>query len=193
MAITTYAELQSALTEWFHRDDLNNVIPDLIMTGEKRIFREVRSRDMEATLSTTISSGVIAVPADYVELRHAYIDGATAQALIRKSPHWIYYTYPKRSSDAKPKYIAEDNGNFIFGPYPDSNYTVKGTYFKRLTSVATSANALFTSNPDLYLYAALTIGKIYASNPAEAEAWEMAYTKIRDDINAEAARGMFME
>jgi uncharacterized protein YhfF len=44
MAITSYATLKTAIAGWLDVDAtaLSNQIDDLIMAGEKRIFREVR-------------------------------------------------------------------------------------------------------------------------------------------------------
>lgn len=179
MAITTYAELQTAVSDWLHRSDLTSIIPDLITLGEKRIFREVRVRVMESALSSTIASGVIAVPADYLELKSAYVDGSPTQQLQRATASQIYTQYPTRSSEAKPKKIAREGANFIFGPYPDSTYTIKGIYYAAPTIVSSSANALFTANPDLYLFAALCEAAPYIGNDARIVLWEQKYQSIK--------------
>jgi hypothetical protein len=188
MAITTYAELQTSVGNWLHRADLTAIIPDLIMLGEKRIFREVRVRVMETALNSAIASGVLAVPADYLELKFAYIDGTPVGPLSRSTASEIYTEYPLRSSTSKPKKIAREGSNFIFGPYPDSNYTVKGIYYAQLTSIASSANALFTANPDLYLFAALCEAAPYIKNDSRVPLWEQKYQSIKADMEASDKR-----
>lgn len=158
---------------------------DLITVAEGRIFREVRCREMEVALSSTIASGVISVPTDYVELKFAYIDGTPIQMLQRKDPSWIYLTYPLRSSQGKPKFIARDVGNLIFGPYPDSNYTVKGTYYKELTAVSSSVNDLFTNNPDLYLSASLAEAFRFLRNDPMLKYWDDRYNAIKSTVSAQ--------
>ena len=191
MSITTYSDLQTAVGNWMQRSDLTTIIPDLIMLGEKRIFRDVRVRDMEAALSVTIASGVAALPVDFVELKHAYIDGSPIKTLEIRPSDWVYNKFTTRSSDAKPDVVAVEGSNLIFGPYPDSTYTVKGIYYKRLTAVASSANALFTNNPDLYLFAALAEAEPYVKNDERVTLWEAKYKQIKDDINAETKRSAF--
>lgn len=183
MAIGTYAELQAAVKDWIKRADLDSIIPDFIMLGEKRIFREVRSRSMETALSSTIASGVIGVPADYLELKSAYVDGTPAKVLQRATATEIYAQYPLRSSTTKPRMIAREGSNFIFGPYPDSTYTIKGIYYAQPVSVATSANTLFTENPDLYLFAALLETEPYIKNDARIPVWQAKYEQIKGQIN----------
>ena len=164
MAITTYAELQTAVGSWLHRADLTSQIPDFILFGEKRIFRETRIRVMETAFSGTISSGVIAVPSDYLEFKSVYLNTSPTIKLSRVQASQIYDEYPTRASTGRPKLIAREGANFIFGPYPDSGYTVNGIYYASPTSIQSSANALFLANPDLYLYAALLAATPYLSN-----------------------------
>lgn len=184
MAITTYAELQTAVTNWLKRSDLASIIPDLIMIGEKRIFREVRARVMETALNSTISSGTIALPSDYLELKHAYVDGSPTKLLQRTTATSLYEQYPLRSSTSKPKLIAREGSNFIFGPYPDSTYTIKGIYYAQPTSIATSANTLFTANPELYLFAALLEAEPYMKNDNRVALWAAKYEQIKEQINS---------
>src|SRR5687767_15309237 len=106
MSISTYAELQTAVANWINRSDLTSYVPDLIMLGEKRIYRELRIRAMETALSSAISSGVLAVPSDYVDLKSARIDGTPVQPLTRKSVDSVYHKYPLRSSQGRPVVIA---------------------------------------------------------------------------------------
>jgi len=185
MAISTLTELKTAITNWAKRDDLSSYLDDLILMGEKWIFRHARTRDMEEPLSVTISSGVAALPADFVALKHAYIDGTPIEPLQAKASSWIYTRYPTRSSESKPKYIAVEGSNFIFGPYPDSAYTVAGEYYKRLTSVISSANALFTANPDLYLFAALSELEAFKKDDKRVELWMAKRNAILADVNNE--------
>lgn len=189
MAITSYSELKTAVYGWLNvasTDFSGTLIDDLIMAGEKKIFRQLRVRSMETALSATISSGVIAVPADLVELKFAYISHSGESTFLkRKTAEWIYSAYPQRGAEGLPICIARDAGNFIFGPYPDSTYSVAGVYYKRLTAVASSANALFTANPDLYLWAALSEADVMLGRDPRIQIWESKYQRAAADLNAE--------
>jgi hypothetical protein len=194
MAITNYTSLSQALPAWLDvgTADLSAVISDLITNGEKRIFREVRVPEMETSLNSTISSGVISVPSDFVELKYAYIDGDPTQYVQMVSTSYIYDRYPTRGASGKPVVMARDGSNFIFGPYPDSTYTVKGTYYKRLAAIdATSSPALVTSNPDLYLYACLIESEPILGRDRRMPLWESKYRMVKELINGEADRSRF--
>ena len=186
MALNTYTALGSAIATVMDvsYSDISAVVPDIITVGETRLLREVRTRDMETALGgLTIASGVITVPSAYLELKHAYIDKSPTQWLERKPASWIYQYYPNRSSDGTPSFIAREGGNFIFGPYPDSGYTVKGVYYKSPGSISASAHTFFTNNPDLYLFACLAESSIFISDQSKIPVWEAKYRKILNDVN----------
>lgn len=182
MALSTYADLKTALSTWTRRADMTTYADDLITVAEGRIFKEVRCREMEAALSVVLASGVGAVPADYVELKYSYIDGTPAVMLQRKDPTWIYLNYPTRSSTSKPLYIGRDVDSFVFGPFPDSNYTLKGTYYKKLTAVSSSVNDLFTNQPDLYLAATLAEAFRFLRNEPMMKYWDERYQMIKTNV-----------
>lgn len=184
MSISSYDELKTAVASWLHRTNLTATVPDFIMLGEKRINREVRCADMETTYSGTIANGVIAVPTDFLSWKVLYIDGSPTRILRVRPLDWLIENYPTRSSHAQPIFAARNGANFEFGPYADSAYTVKGTYYKRLTSVATSWNALATTNPDLYLAASLAEAIPFVKGN-DLQIWETKYAMIRDGINQE--------
>lgn len=187
MSITNYASLKSGIANWLdvNSTDLSSEIDDLIMVGEKRIFREARTRNMEVALSGTISSGVMAIPTDYVALKNVRLNISPVVELERRSAEWIYANYGYQSSSGIPKYIARDGSNFVFGPYPDSGYAVVGTYYARLDSIASSVTALFTAVPDLYLMAALAEADVIVGRDDRLPIWESKYQKILADVNGE--------
>lgn len=187
MTISTYSTLKTAVASWLKADDLTDHIPDLIRQGELRIYRDLRIRAMESSLSSAISSGVLAVPDGYVEMKFAYIDGSPIGKIQRKDAEWIYQNYPTRSADRKPLFFARDADSFIFGPYPDSTYTVKGTYYKRLDALSTDneTNWFTTNAPDLLLFAALCEAEPFLVNDQRTDLWERKYDFVRGRIQRE--------
>lgn len=187
MSITNYSELQTAVGNWINRADLTSYVPDLIMLGERRIYRKLRIRAMETVLNSTIASGVIAVPTTYVQLKSARIDGTPVQKLERTSVDHVYSKYPVRSPQGRPTLIAREGSNFIFGPYPDSAYTVKGIYYARLTALSDSNTTnWFTDNaPDLLLWAALAEAEVFLKNDERTVVWEAKYQSAAKDVQDE--------
>lgn len=189
MAITTHAELVTAVaSNWKHRSDMSSIATDLIMLGEKWIMRKIRAPEMETAMSVTLSSGVGTAPTGFLGLKYAYVDGSPTKNLIMKSPQQILTAYPQRSSHSKPAWIGYDAGSFIFGPFPDADYTIKGTYYKRQGPLASSVYDLFSNNPDLYLFAALAEAEAYIANDKRVPLWVGKRNELAMDINTEAQR-----
>jgi hypothetical protein len=187
MSIANYSELQTAVINRLHRAGLTALVPDFIALGEARIYRDLRIRCMETALSGAISAGVLALPAGYIELKSAYIDGSPTRKLTRKSLDYIYTNYPTRSSSSCPVFMAREGDNFVFGPYPDTGYTVKGIYYKRLSALSDSNTTnWFTANaPDILLYAALVEAADHVSNDAALVKWDAKYLQVKDRIQHE--------
>lgn len=187
MSINSYTTLKTAVANWLNKDDLTTYIPDFVMLGEMRIYRDLRIRAMETALSSSISSGVLTVPSGYMALKFAYIDSSPISKLTRKDAEWMYHNYPTRSADGTPKFIAREGDNFIFGPYPDSTYTVKGVYFKRLDALATTTNETnwFTANaPDLLLFAALCEAAPFIKDDPRIAIWEGRYNLAKSRVQS---------
>lgn len=187
MSITTYAELKTSVSNWLARSDLNSYVGDFIALGEKRIYRDLRIRAMETALNSSIASGVIAVPSGYVAMKYAYIEANPIGKLARKDAEWIYEKYPTRAADGQPCFFAREADNFIFGPYPDSTYTVKGVYYKRLDALSESntTNWLVTNAPDLLLFAALCEAAPFLKADNRIQVWETKYGMVKNSVQLE--------
>lgn len=209
MALKLYTDLLNALYEFTasQAGDFNawgGTIDTVVTFAENRIFRELRCREMEQTLTSTvtIASGVLALPADYVELKHARLTNETPHVPLKKrTASWIYERYPYRAASGLPRFIAREGTSFIFGPYPDSGstYTLGGVYWGRPASVigqttTASMNAVFLAHPDLYVAATVVAGRRLLKKNDEALAqWEEQYQTIKNDlmreVNAEIYEG----
>lgn len=186
-AITDYTSLKTEIASWLHRADLTADIPGFIQFGENRIYRDLRVKQMETALSSAISSGVIAVPTGYKEMKFAYVNSTPVQRLQRKDAEWIYLNYPTRSSDGVPQFFAREASNFIFGPYPDSTYTIKGVYYKQLDALSGSntTNWLITDVPELLLFASLCEAAPWLDQDNRITIWERKYAQIKEMVQSQ--------
>ena len=190
MALTTYTELSAAIENWLERPDLTVEIADFITLAEKNIYRVLRVRDMETALNVTMSSGVAAMPSDFLELKIAYIDGSPTRILQRKSLYDLYEKYPVRSSHGRPNFIANNVDNFEFAPFPDTDYTVKGTYYARPTALSTSneTNFLITNYPDLIFFGSLIEAVGLTADTERLKEWAAKYENALNSIVKEEKR-----
>jgi hypothetical protein len=134
---------------------------------------------METAQASTMASGVLAVPSNYIELKDAYISSTTPYVnLARKSAEWIYENYPYRIAHNTPSFIAREGSNFIFGPYPDTNYTVTLVYYNRLAALSSAVNTVFTTYPGLWLYGALLEAAPYLKDDKRIGIWEGKFAQL---------------
>ena len=56
MSISNYAELQTAVSDWLHRNDLSGRAADFIQHGEAWLNRKLRTVDMEERASVVMGT-----------------------------------------------------------------------------------------------------------------------------------------
>ena len=187
MSLTTYNELKAAVANFAHRADLSSSLDDLVTLAEKRIMREVRATEMETALSASIAAaGTLSAPSGFLGLKNAYVNTSPTTKLTVVSLAQLLTRYPQRTSEDVPQVIAYDAGTFHFGPFPDSTYAVKGTYYKRQGPLSSAVYDLFSNNPDLYLFASLAELEPFLKNDKRIATWEAKYQGIKNAINTEA-------
>ena len=75
MAITTYAELQTATANWLDRSDMTDRIPEFIELAEANFNRVIRQPDMiTKDDSFSISSRYTTLPTDTLEIVRIVLD-----------------------------------------------------------------------------------------------------------------------
>ena len=183
--ITSYTTLITAVADWLDRDDIDSGIETMVGLMESRLYRKLRIRFMESALSVAISNGVAAVPADFLEFKQAWLDTNPTQPLEPVSIATLYNHYPVRSADSRPLMVAIREGNFEFGPYPDADHTLSGTYYARPTALSTSnENNWLTANaPDVLLYGTLLHTAAYVGDDERLATWTSAYDRLLDELN----------
>ena len=195
--ITTFSTLKSAVADWLDRTDMSasgGPIDTMIEMAEDEIYRELRLRFMESATTPAISSGVVPIPDSFLELKNASVDnGGASNRLTPKNSDWIYTKYPTRSGDGVPKFIAQEGDNFIFGPYPDSGYTVNLQFYARPESLSLSneTNWLTTNASDILLNATLLQSISYLGMDERVPYWQAAYDKGINRLKMQQKRERF--
>ena len=173
MSLTTYDGLKLSVADWINRDDLQNVIPDLIELAENRIFHELRTPVNEKTINMTLSSeGYATLPSDFLEVKDLFWN---YNPLERISLSQIHSYIPRTGSS--PEYFARETYRLRFFPVPTMLDTdeVRMIYYYdvgRLSSTNTS-NVVFAAAPELYLYATLAEAANYLGS--DGSRWEGGY------------------
>lgn len=172
MAITTNAELETAVANWLDRSDLTSRIPEFVVLAEARFNRVLRAPDMlTRNDSFTVDSQYETLPTGFIEAKRVVLLTSPVTVLEYLTPEEMAEKRETVSSSGKPAYYSVIGGNFEFLPTPAQAYTASVLYYARLTAVSSSFNWLATSHPDIYLYGALVAAEPYLKNDERLLLW----------------------
>ena len=158
MAITTYAELQTAIGDWLNRADLDQKIPDFIRLAESTLNDVLRSADMVTqSTSIAITSGRATLPADALEIVYAQVASSEDEPLEQVTPQQLTMLRRTRTRNAaNPRFYAIVGRDIVVTPTPASG-SLDLDYYQRLPVLSDSntTNWLLTDSPHIYLYTSL--------------------------------------
>lgn len=195
MAITTYAELLTALENWAKRSDLDDRYPEFIALAEADANRQLDCRQMYTrNASFTVDSVTESLPTGFAGVRSFFLNTAPVTRLQCVRPDEFEDTREAaREGTGRPKYYTIIGDTFVFSPSPDSAYTATLVYRTRVTalSAVNTTNWLLTAHPDVYLNGAMT----YAAQYMEDEALEAKHRVLFEGaikaVNADDGRQSF--
>lgn len=199
--IKDYVTLGQSLQDFAHRSDIASYQDYFIQAGIDDIQNDIlvenygngiKFQEKAFTATPISASGTLAVPADFLSPKDFLINdgGGDLHPLIFKASTWLYNTYPTRLPTGLPAYIARDGAAFVFGPYPDSAYSVQGTYYAQapMLSVSNPTNWMITSAPVLLQAACLTWVSKFLKDADMLSMWQGVYTqKLQALIEADKA------
>lgn len=185
--ISSYTTLQTAVTDYLARSNLSTFVPNFIQNWEEDFYREPKNfgRWMEVSDDPVIASSVITVPTDYLALKYAYVTGSPSTRLDRVSINQLYGAYPRGSDTGVPVWIAREGSNFIFGPAPDSTYTIHRVYWGKPTNIRTSAtdasaHYMIVNAPDVCLFGSLLQAEAFIKNDGRIGMWKTMHDNALD-------------
>jgi hypothetical protein len=158
MAITTYAELQTAIGDWLNRADLDQKIPDFIRLAESTLNDVLRSADMVTSSTQAITSGRATLPADALEVVYTQVASTEDEPLEQITPQQLTMLRRTRTRDAaNPRFFAIIGRELVVTPSPSGSLSVDIDYYQRIPALTTgnTTNWLLTDAPHVYLYTSL--------------------------------------
>jgi hypothetical protein len=176
MAITSYTELQAAVGSWLNRSDLTAVIPDFIGLAEAHFNRVMRPREAQTQITVSVNSPFVALPADFAEVKSIRITDAQGAAweLIQATPEQLSDGLADSSVPSIPEFYSILGEQFQFWPPPSATYSANVMYVRKLPplSPTVATNWLLESDPDIYLYGALTQAAQYLRDAEGLATWK---------------------
>jgi len=197
VALTTYTELKASIADWLKRSGVSGIasttdqIPDFITIAEKRLFNDLKVREMELQSSTSTAAGTatVALPTGYLSAKWLYIDTDPRVALEYISGEIAAKMLATASTD-KPRYYSTEGSNWRLYPTPGAVYTLQYLIYKEPTALSgsTATNVIFPTYSHLYLYASLIEAFNFLEDDAQVNKYENLYKrflKIANDSDVE--------
>ena len=190
MAITNGATLATAVETWLTRKDLTTLIPDFVILAESKIFRVLRTPEMETKdAAFSITGEYVALPTGFLEVR-SFMTNSTPRTPIEFMPDDTQVTSYK-TTNSKPLFFNIVGSNFRFAPPPSSTVTATLVYYVAPSTVSTGStetNWILTAHPDLYLAATLAEGFARAQDWENARSWGAAADGILGQIKKQGSQ-----
>ena len=194
MAITTYAELQSNITDFLNRDDLASVTPTFISLAESDMQRQVRHWRQEKRSTAELDTQYSAIPADFLEAIRFYITSGESRPLELISQFQLLdRKYKRANTSGEPAYYAITAGEIEIFPAPAGTYTAELYYNARIEPLSDSntSNWMLQYFPDAYLYGSLIHSAPYLKDDARLQIWAALYQSAIDAINMSGEKAKF--
>lgn len=186
MAITDYASLQAAVSNWLHRSDLTAQIPDFIALAEARLSADLVARPMEISTTLTVTAGnaYVTLPSDMLEMTRLVLQSNPRLALKYASADELIADYPT-DTPGQPVIFAVIGNQAQLAPVPDSGYTLELIYQQRIPALSNSSttNWLITNWPNAYLYGALVAAQPFIVNDTRLPMFQQLYQQAVEGIN----------
>lgn len=185
MAISTYAELKTAIATWLERSGdvaVTGNAADFVTLAESRLNRTLplRAMETETTLTGTVSSRQLTLPSDYVEPKSLFLTTFGTQDWLRP---FLAGTETLGTTNGTPT-AWTINGTAISLDRPcDQAHSFLFRYRQRFAlSDASPTNWLLSNHPDAYLFACLIEANIFLGDNDGAIAWELRLSQSLDQI-----------
>ena len=188
MAISTKAELHTAVANWLNRSDLTARIPEFISLAESSFNRNLRTREMLVRSTASTASQYVGLPTDFLEMLNIELTSTSP-------PKRLVYITSDRSDDYRekrnnevgtPDYWTIEGASIQLLPTPSESVTIQLNYYQDIPALSTLAdsehNWLISSHPDIYLFATLLQASPYIMDSQSAQQWDSLLARSMQEL-----------
>jgi len=195
MALANLGDLKASVADWLNREDLTTQIVDFIALGERRIFDDHRSRvgQKETQFQYTVSFANQVNPVSPAgvtgEFRSLVVNGDVIPFVT-----WETYNKEKKEPTYSNGCAAVYNDSLYYSgfaeiyestPTSGDDVEVRGYFYDHVTDGFNygddlDAPVFFSTNPNVYLYAALVEASIYLRDLEGVQLYQVRYEELMD-------------
>jgi len=197
MGLSTYDELKQSIITWSHRDDLDLLIDDFIELTETAMFSNpvevlrTRTGEFRATATFDTASRYLALPDNFVSMRKfSRLDPDTGKRIE------LIFRTPSQLSTIDESGIPACftvTSQIEFDRVPLNEDTVEMQYTAEFTPLSSSnqTNFVLDSNPDIYLFGALSALNRHIDEPQQAAEYFGLFVSSIQGANKKAKQGRY--
>lgn len=188
MAISTYAELKTAVNDYGKRGDATAKVDTFIDLAEADIWANLRIKEMQTRATGNLSGRTLALPTGFLEMRKLRITTSNPKELEYYAPESMII---QSSSGLPTQYTITDQ--IEFNKTPDSTYGYEILYYQSLTALSSSqtTSSVLTRYPSIYLFGTLKHYFDWARNEEQAMKYEMKFMDAINKANRNEKRGQY--
>lgn len=189
MAISTYSELKTAISDFLNRDDLTSAIPNFIALAEadfKTSIRHWRGMDRK---DGNLDSRYTGIPDGFLKFERLAISTASGNRPLQ--PVSVDAMADERArllgQAGEPRMYCLTGGVIEVCPSPDAAYPLEMTFHKEVPALSDAAptNWLLTAFPNIYLYQSLIHSAPYLQEDGRIAVWGALAKSSIDALNAD--------
>lgn len=198
MAITTYAELKTAIANWIERSDLTSRIPEFIALAQSKMYRGVmnldgrtwripplRVRDMITTANITITDGAGTLPSGWLESVRLWPGGSFEPDMEYIAPQDFYkLSGAHETSGTITGYTLEGS---TIRTLPAVSDTIASAHYAAFTAMSADSDVdwVLTNAPHVYLNGALAEAWGYIGDDGQQMKWDGQFAAGIHALNAQ--------
>jgi hypothetical protein len=194
VSITTFAGYIDQLTRLLDGESTGTsvvtpaTVLQIISLGERRVYRELRTRwNEKAFADMVVTDNLAPIPDDYeapsiVHFGDAALEPTTEEFCRENArlPHVAYF--------------AQAGDSLTFAGTVGDGEEVQGRYFYRLPDLDATTlptNDFFLNENAVFIYAALAEAAPFYGQDARIPLWEARYASIKEQLNTKAIRAAY--
>lgn len=189
--IANYSDLLAKLGVFLDRDDLALELPTYIQLAEMDMSRELRTPEMEHTITFTASAEDTTLNSDFQAMRAIYIEDSPDRPLRAMSPTTLKMQFD--GSVGVPVAYSLVSGGIRLAPPPATAVSLTMDYFTTLEqlSVANPSNWILEKHPALYIHGPLYYAYMALDNAERASQHKGLFDLLLAKVNQQARNNRF--
>ena len=175
-----YGQLKTAVNSFLNHGAATSSVAMFVQLAESSIRRDVRVPALELMVTGSLSSGVLTLPADFLEARRLVVSGYPCDYVAADA-----YQVLETEGATYRKFTRIGNTMQVLGGGSGAYSLLYTGAFDALSDDA-DTNWLLMNAADVYLFKSLTYAAAFVKDAVAAQGYETLYQAAKEAVNLRA-------